>query len=35
MVIRISLTKNKERDCMLSSLTIPDWEEIDEVEQDK
>lgn len=35
MVIWVSLIKNKERDYMLSSLTILDCEETDEVKQDK
>lgn len=29
------LIKNKERDCVLSSLTILDFGETDEIEQDK
>ena len=35
MVIWVSLIKNKERDSILSSLTLLDLEKTDEVEQDK
>lgn len=35
MVIWASLIKNKERDSILSALTLLDLEKTDEVEQDK